>query len=692
MKKVLSMLLAFALVLGLMPPVAYAAESDLSTVTVTTDKTVLKAGDSITISLSNDKAIDNLSCFQFNVEFAKEAYIKTDSSVGDACKFTMVGDATSNIGPIAEKRWGLAISALDTQSNPFSLNAGFIASVTLTATENITADNAAISVYTDCLSDYDFVDLDVNLVGGNIDVTVSEETNYTVSMGDDKTVTAGETVNIPVTIGHTDETVTTYNAYDMTFGYDASKLDLNMATVESEGYSVIPGDNQVRIVRYGADTALGEALQLSFTAKSTGTSEVTVLSAKVDQAANSVEFDAPEAVLADDGKVSITVSGYTVSLPDDFTTDEEDLVVEPGEDFTFKPVDPNYDYTFSVAVGDTVTDNQTFGDNGSYTIENINGNVTVTVTEKTPKSFSVTLDEDMTGASTATYNTDYTFTLDKKDGYTYNVQMTIGGADYTGFTVTENEGTLTYTIPGSDITGAIVAKGNKTEVIPESYSVTFTGNGAGDVAEGTAASAEHGKDYTFALDKEAGYSYTVTATMGGEAVDVTEGEAGYTIQKVTGELVINIEKESSLGIDEVTVSTYVELDNKTMYLVSVAGTPEENKAFAYDGNVMYKTSAYGENVYSWLVIVDKAEAALTVEAATAMITLADASAETLAQTYDVNMTGTADVNDAQLVYDMYNGKYSDFTTVTVQKFLNADVNTDKVINAADAVAVVHNAN
>lgn len=259
MKKVLSMLLAFALVLGLMPPVAYAAESDLSTVTVTTDKTVLKAGDSITISLSNDKAIDNLSCFQFNVEFAKEAYIKTDSSVGDACKFTMVGDATSNIGPIAEKRWGLAISALDTQSNPFSLNAGFIASVTLTATENITADNAAISVYTDCLSDYDFVDLDVNLVGGNIDVTVSEETNYTVSMGDDKTVTAGETVNIPVTIGHTDETVTTYNAYDMTFGYDASKLDLNMAAVESEGYSVIPGDNQVRIVRYGADTALGEA-------------------------------------------------------------------------------------------------------------------------------------------------------------------------------------------------------------------------------------------------------------------------------------------------------------------------------------------------------------------------------------------------------------------------------------------------
>ena len=61
---------------------------------------------------------------------------------------------------------------------------------------------------------------------------------------------------------------------------------------------------------------------------------------------------------------------------------------------------------------------------------------------------------------------------------------------------------------------------------------------------------------------------------------------------------------------EVAVSEYVQMDNKTVFLVTVTGTPEEGKAFAYGDNVMYKTTAYGENVYSWLVIVDKNEHSL----------------------------------------------------------------------------------
>lgn len=46
----------------------------------------------------------------------------------------------------------------------------------------------------------------------------------------------------------------------------------------------------------------------------------------------------------------------------------------------------------------------------------------------------------------------------------------------------------------------------------------------------------------------------------------------------------------------VAVSKFVEMDNKTVFLVTVTGTPEDGKAFAYDENVMYKTPAYGENV------------------------------------------------------------------------------------------------
>ena len=62
---------------------------------------------------------------------------------------------------------------------------------------------------------------------------------------------------------------------------------------------------------------------------------------------------------------------------------------------------------------------------------------------------------------------------------------------------------------------------------------------------------------------------------------------------------------------------------------------------------------------------------------------------TITRGFDVNRTGKVDVNDAQLVYDMYNGAYSDFTRVSVEKFLRADVNATKTVDATDAVAIVN---
>ena len=219
------------------------------------------------------------------------------------------------------------------------------------------------------------------------------------------------------------------------------------------------------------------------------------------------------------------------------------------------------------------------------------------------------------------------------------------------------------------------------------YNVTFTGTGAGD-AKG-AASVQENAAYTFTVDRKDNFEYTVTATMAGKDVTVTEGENGsYTIAKVTGDLVITVEKKS-VSTMNVAVSKFVEMNNKTVFLVTVTGTPEDGKAFAYNENVMYKTTAYGENVYSWLVIVDRA-ADLTVDEATANITQAAATAEEVAAGYDVNETGVVDINDAQLTYDIYSGKYTDFEKVSVRKFLRADATSDKVVNAADAVAVVAN--
>ena len=686
MKRILSILLTIAMIISLIPAV-FAA--DVPTMSTTVDKTEVQPGDTITLTLSIDKTITNLNNWEWAIYFDKTAYVKTSGELEPGCMSGTgttgaVGDNVDILGKNA-----IRVSGLSTTGDPVTLNAGKIATVTFTATENITAENARIEVKTEALPDYDTLkDNDVKLTGNIIDVTVksSEAKGYTVSMGADKQVASGQIVEIPVTIGNNDGK-NAYNAYDMTFSFDPTILTLNMEATSIEGYRVIPGSGTVRIVRYGKAAELGDALTLNFTAAGQGQSAVKVTAAYVDTNTNAIELDAPAAIVLN-GTTTITVSGYTVSLPDGFTrTDAEGSVIKAGGTLTFKPVDPNYDYTVTVTVGGGEATTVSPDEDGIYTVPNVNGNVFVSST-KTAKSFNVTLGADTTGYEKATYKTDYTFKLTPADGYVYKMTVTIGGEAYTGFTAQVNDdGTTTYTIPGADVTGNIVINSNKQVKPLETYKVTFAGTGAGD-ATGESTVQEKA-NYTFTVAKQKNFEYTITATMGGKNVTITEGaDNTYTIASVTGDLVITIEKKSTLTM-EVAVSEYVQMDNKTVFLVTVTGTPEEGKAFAYGDNVMYKTTAYGENVYSWLVIVDKNEA-FTVATAEANINQASATAEEVKQSYDVNETGVVDINDAQLTYDIYSGKYTDFEKVSVRKFLRADVNLDKAVNSTDAVAVVKN--
>ena len=110
-------------------------------------------------------------------------------------------------------------------------------------------------------------------------------------------------------------------------------------------------------------------------------------------------------------------------------------------------------------------------------------------------------------------------------------------------------------------------------------------------------------------------------------------------------------------------------------------------AYAYGENPMYKTTAYGENVYSWLVIVDKGQE-FTADTAKANIKEASATAEEMAPSYDVNETKTVDINDAQLVYNIYKAKYDNFDATTMAMFLAADMNDSRTVTVEDAAAVV----
>ena len=687
MKKIVSILLTLAMVLSLVPAVFAADEP---TITMSADKTSVAPGETVTLTLSLDKELV-ADAVGIAISFDTNAYTLTGRK--------NLGSRPARLGftdiDPANKQGAVKAAYLQTTFDKYdpshtSFAAGDWASFTFTAKKGADTSNAKFTMKVDNLLTYSDdgasqVQVPHNVAGSELTIPVETPAakGYTVSLGADKQVASGQIVEIPVAIGNNDGK-TTYNAYDMTFSFDPTILKLNMEATSIEGYRVIPGNGTVQIVRYGKAAELGDALTLSFVAAGQGKSDVKVTKACVDTNANAIEFDAPAAAILDDTAV-ITVSGYTVTLPDDFTrTDATGSVIEAGGNLTFVPKDPNYDYTVTVTVGGGETTTVSPDENGIYTVANVNGNVEVTST-KTPKTFTVTQGNDTTGAATATYQTDYTFKLTPVDGYVYKMAVTIGGKAYTGFKV--NDDGTTYTIPGADVTGNIVINSNKQVKPLETYKVTFAGTGAGD-ATGDSTVQEKA-NYTFTVAKQKNFEYTITATMGGKDVTITEGaDNTYTIANVTGDLVITIEKKSTLTM-EVAVSEYVQMDNKTVFLVTVTGTPEEGKAFAYGDNVMYKTTAYGENVYSWLVIVDKSET-FTVATAEANIKQASATAEEVKQSYDVNETGVVDINDAQLTYDIYSGKYTDFEKVSVRKFLRADVNLDKAVNSTDAVAVVKN--
>lgn len=699
MKKIISVLLTLALVLSLVPAVFAADEPTFS---LSADKKSAGADDTVTLTVnfSNNATTLEIGALNFEIVYDEDAYtfVSADSENYDAyfsssVAGTSLGNGKATIG-------GILITV---GSKPVKMNDGALATYTFKAND-VAAESASFKLEITKLTTHGTTRTDIanKVVGGELTIPVTGGSvtpeGYSVSIPETKSVTTGETVEIPITISGKD-----YNAYSVCIRYYTDVLELQNNAVNNEGFRLSekkytdadyrPG-SEITLVRYGDAAQPGEALRLTFTAKAQGTTDVTILKARVDERANSISFNAPDATITN-GTTAVTVSGYTVSLPDDFTrTDAAGTVIMEGGNLTFVPKDPNYNYTVTVTVGGVAV-TPTIGADGTYTVANVNGNVIVT-SSKAAKSFNVTLGEDTTSdTTTATYMTAYTFKLTPVKDYIYDVKVTIGGKEYTGLTSKKNDdGTTTYTILGADITGDIAINSNKGPRPMENFSVTFEGTGIGDVSNNANTVTEN-ESYSFTLTKKEGFDYTVSATMGGTAVELTEttdaenaNVVTYSIGKVTGDLVITVNKESTLTM-EVAVSEYVQMDDKTVFLVTVTGTPAEGKAYAYGEKVMYKTTAYGANVYSWLVIVDKGQE-FTAAVAEANITEAAATAEEVAQSYDVNETGVVDINDAQLTYDIYSGKYNDFEKVTVKKFLCADVNSSKTVDATDAVAVVAN--
>ena len=115
----------------------------------------------------------------------------------------------------------------------------------------------------------------------------------------------------------------------------------------------------------------------------------------------------------------------------------------------------------------------------------------------------------------------------------------------------------------------------------------------------------------------------------------------------------------------------------------------EGKVLAYGSDAMFQNADRYDGAYAYLVISDKTLDEVKAEAEKAgQITEVDGTAQTFNVNGDVNGTGLVDINDAQLVYNIYNTKYDSFDTTTMAMFLAADVNGSKTVDVKDAAAVV----
>lgn len=512
----------------------------------------------------------------------------------------------------------------------------------------------------------------------------------------------GQTLTLPIYITSSEASVTTWNAATVKIKYDpryVSLSDMQQFGLQASEVYDDKTNGVVTISRYGDSVECGNGngtfFMAVFDCNAVGVANFQLTEARVDLQDNANVQDAPQATVKGDlfiqiGTPTYKVSGAEQELRYEPTAEAgKDFIINMQEGYVVKGLDVHYkvggkDYTASWDA-----DENTF----IIPAQHVTGDIELYVSYH---SYNIT--KTGSGAADVTlpqqvlnYKADYTFTLAKKDGYAYTVKVTIGGQEVT---CTVNEAGTEYTIPGDKILGDTVVAVTRTK---EASQITFTGS-TDDLVGEVSRSAPVGQDFTFTLTKDADYEYTVSAkyTESGETVPVTDnGNGTYTIEGkyITGDdISITVSKISPLDKFDFSVYEYVKVDGgKSAFLilanVKSGETLGEGKVPAYDGSNMYTDmSGRYDHAYSWLVFSDSTAATLLADVKN-HITLVTGEAKSYKSNNDVNYTGTADINDAQLVYNIYNAKYDSFDVVEMKMFLSADINGDKQVNSLDASAI-----
>ena len=520
-----------------------------------------------------------------------------------------------------------------------------------------------------------------------------EDPKYYVSLGG----TASAEVNKPVSVAlfmHQEPGDLTYNTFFFQFSYDAEKLTFTSVTIgnDSDVPDIINDNSNAGSLTIGGygEPRSDRFITLNFNVKAAGEATVKLVKAQMDVRANAAKDAQTASVPAGQSNtVTILCGGFPVVLPDCATGAA--YVTENG-DYTFT-ADPSYNYDFSATVNNEKVDIINNCD-GSYTIKNVTGELVISANSApTIKTYAVTVEGDGSGdvspLTPATHGQNYTFTVTQAANYDYAVAVTVNGQPVTCTVSSSGSNAYTYTIPAKSVTGPVVITVKKA---PQSGTtqIVLTGSGAADVwGDVTSYTVKSGEAFTFGINHQEGFDYTVTVMAGEKTLTLQRNEnaSTYTIPGdyiKGGIIMVSITKTAQLAMT-VNAAEYVKLINgNAVWLITAV--PETKlpatKSLYYGDTAMFWSEKY--EAYAWL-LVDKGTAAGIAAAAKSVISVKGNSTVSVSYSGDVNGTGHIDINDAQYIYDLYNAKHS---ALDMEKFLRCDVNGNREVSVDDVQAVV----
>ena len=679
------------------------------------DVTTVKKGEQVKVTMTMEEKITGVTTAEFRLAYDETLFeFDFDSSIPGECDIAKSGDVGGQV-------WNgyVKYTYANTRTAGGTLDAGAVlATLVFTAKADVTAEQTATftsSVHTFAKADgsHPVSNFSEKALSVTVTPASTEVKGYAVAaVAKNPPITVNDKAQVALEISNKD--VETYNAYYMEVRYDTSILAYE--GVKSTDAEVIDNNGTLKIVGYGDNKPCGtDNIVLTFAGKATGEAKVTVTSAKVDVKANAAAKDAPAANITTD-VATITVGGYQVTLPDDFTADS--MVAEPNKDYTFtaKDTSKKYDFTGSTMGGNPV--DVIDSGNGTYTVKNVTGPLVITATEKVGKvtinlsgdAVDTIVNKSWDPATEVDEGTELSFTAELEPGK--ELEVTVNGTEVTGSSRPGAPGFMVYTIAADVVTGGALNIVVNYKSSTDTITIIGSGDAWGDVDHDSSVGWDKSGKVTdktsAALKIKPATDKTIedyVVTINGETQNLTQTGKGPRTRYMVAFVPADVAKDNIIKIDvsykkapepavTVDVAKYLDLDGQSIFLITATGEVADGKVLAYDRNPMYWSSKYGESgAYAWLVIADgtKNLDALKTEA-TAAIAAVDGAKVEIVYDGDVNQTKSVDINDAQLVWNMYNAEYkadTDFQMVNRLKYLSADMNGNKTVDTSDAAAIVN---